>query len=212
MCILPCRLFILSCRSFHLGCPMQVKASLCWKLHCLLERRRTVQSLSADTPFTVVPNSSRPKEGGRGARAPLLWSQTLVSRENTQRFPFKKTIPQKRTFRNWALLFAYMLLGGPFFKPMKHSGQCFVMSWSNQTFLSCIHIISSSGFFTAKGNLVSSIMYPQPINFRFYQDAAKFLLILGFVGERMYLCLFVCVGPVHLQECPSFLSISWHSL
>uniref|UniRef100_H2SUA6 ATPase cation transporting 13A2 n=1 Tax=Takifugu rubripes TaxID=31033 RepID=H2SUA6_TAKRU len=48
-----------------------------------------------------------------------------------------------------------------------------------QTFLSYICIISSSGFFTAKGSLVSSIMYPQPINFRFYQDAAKFLLILG---------------------------------
>lgn len=26
-------------------------------------------------------------------------------------------------------------------------------------------------------------MYPQPTNFRFYQDAAKFLLILGLVGE-----------------------------
>lgn len=44
--------------------------------------------------------------------------------------------------------------------------------------------ISSSGFFTAKGNLVSSILYPQPANFRFYQDSAKFLLILGFVGKK----------------------------
>lgn len=43
--------------------------------------------------------------------------------------------------------------------------------------------ISSSGFFTAKGNLVSSILYPQPTNFRFYQDSVKFLLILGFVGK-----------------------------
>lgn len=43
--------------------------------------------------------------------------------------------------------------------------------------------LCSSGFFTAKGSLVSSIMYPQPINFRFYQDAAKFLLILGLVGK-----------------------------
>lgn len=89
LCILPCSLFFLSSRSFHLGCPMQVKASLCWKPHCFLERGRTMQSLSADTPFTVEPTSSRPKEGGRGARAPSLWSQTLVSRENTQRFPFK---------------------------------------------------------------------------------------------------------------------------
>uniref|UniRef100_A0AAR2JBK1 P-type ATPase A domain-containing protein n=1 Tax=Pygocentrus nattereri TaxID=42514 RepID=A0AAR2JBK1_PYGNA len=37
----------------------------------------------------------------------------------------------------------------------------------------------SSGFFTAKGDLVSSILYPQPLNFRFYKDAMKFLLFLG---------------------------------
>uniref|UniRef100_A0A674P4G6 ATPase cation transporting 13A2 n=1 Tax=Takifugu rubripes TaxID=31033 RepID=A0A674P4G6_TAKRU len=42
-----------------------------------------------------------------------------------------------------------------------------------------IAVVTNTGFFTAKGSLVSSIMYPQPINFRFYQDAAKFLLILG---------------------------------
>ncbi|XP_040913739.1 cation-transporting ATPase 13A2 isoform X2 [Toxotes jaculatrix] len=45
-----------------------------------------------------------------------------------------------------------------------------------------VAVVTSTGFFTAKGNLVSSIMYPQPINFRFYQDAIKFLLILGFVA------------------------------
>ncbi|XP_029361895.1 polyamine-transporting ATPase 13A2 [Echeneis naucrates] len=43
-------------------------------------------------------------------------------------------------------------------------------------------VVTSTGFFTAKGNLVSSILYPQPISFRFYQDAIKFLLILGFVA------------------------------
>ncbi|KAM9855577.1 polyamine-transporting ATPase 13A2 isoform 2-T3 [Aulostomus maculatus] len=45
-----------------------------------------------------------------------------------------------------------------------------------------VAIVTSTGFFTAKGNLVSSILYPQPTNFRFYQDAVKFLLILGFVA------------------------------
>nr|XP_043893545.1 cation-transporting ATPase 13A2 isoform X2 [Solea senegalensis] len=45
-----------------------------------------------------------------------------------------------------------------------------------------VAVVTSTGFFTAKGNLVSSIMYPQPINFRFYQDTIKFLLILGFVA------------------------------
>uniref|UniRef100_UPI0037E924A7 polyamine-transporting ATPase 13A2 isoform X1 n=2 Tax=Semicossyphus pulcher TaxID=241346 RepID=UPI0037E924A7 len=45
-----------------------------------------------------------------------------------------------------------------------------------------VAVVTSTGFFTAKGNLVSSILYPQPTNFRFYQDAVKFLLILGFVA------------------------------
>ncbi|XP_070766289.1 polyamine-transporting ATPase 13A2 [Enoplosus armatus] len=45
-----------------------------------------------------------------------------------------------------------------------------------------VAVVTSTGFFTAKGSLVSSILYPQPTNFRFYQDSAKFLLILGFVA------------------------------
>ncbi|XP_061592623.1 cation-transporting ATPase 13A2 isoform X2 [Cololabis saira] len=45
-----------------------------------------------------------------------------------------------------------------------------------------VAVVTSTGFFTAKGDLVSSILYPQPINFRFYQDAVKFLLILGFTA------------------------------
>ncbi|XP_008316832.1 polyamine-transporting ATPase 13A2 isoform X2 [Cynoglossus semilaevis] len=45
-----------------------------------------------------------------------------------------------------------------------------------------VAVVTSTGFFTAKGNLVSSIMYPQPVNFRFYQDAIKFLLILGVIA------------------------------
>ncbi|KAG7226888.1 hypothetical protein INR49_022183 [Caranx melampygus] len=45
-----------------------------------------------------------------------------------------------------------------------------------------VAVVTSTGFFTAKGNLVSSILYPQPINFRFYQDAIKFLLVLGVVA------------------------------
>ncbi|XP_035864303.1 cation-transporting ATPase 13A2 isoform X3 [Sander lucioperca] len=45
-----------------------------------------------------------------------------------------------------------------------------------------VAVVTSTGFFTAKGNLVSSILYPHPTDFRFYQDSAKFLLILGFVA------------------------------
>uniref|UniRef100_A0A672ICA4 P-type ATPase A domain-containing protein n=1 Tax=Salarias fasciatus TaxID=181472 RepID=A0A672ICA4_SALFA len=47
-----------------------------------------------------------------------------------------------------------------------------------------VAVVTSTGFFTAKGNLVSSILYPQPIDFRFYKDAFKFLFILGFFGKN----------------------------
>uniref|UniRef100_A0A8C2XTE1 ATPase cation transporting 13A2 n=1 Tax=Cyclopterus lumpus TaxID=8103 RepID=A0A8C2XTE1_CYCLU len=45
-----------------------------------------------------------------------------------------------------------------------------------------VAVVTSTGFFTAKGSLVSSIMHPQPIDFRFYQDSGKFLLLLGLVA------------------------------
>ncbi|XP_058265478.1 cation-transporting ATPase 13A2 isoform X2 [Hemibagrus wyckioides] len=45
-----------------------------------------------------------------------------------------------------------------------------------------IAVVTQTGFFTAKGDLISSILYPQPVNFRFYADAMKFLLFLGVVA------------------------------
>ncbi|XP_028849231.1 polyamine-transporting ATPase 13A2 isoform X2 [Denticeps clupeoides] len=45
-----------------------------------------------------------------------------------------------------------------------------------------IAVVTRTGFFTAKGDLISSILYPKPISFRFYKDAMKFLLFLGFVA------------------------------
>ncbi|XP_054631130.1 cation-transporting ATPase 13A2 isoform X2 [Dunckerocampus dactyliophorus] len=45
-----------------------------------------------------------------------------------------------------------------------------------------VAIVTGTGFYTAKGSLVSSILYPQPTNFRFYQDATKFLITLGILA------------------------------
>uniref|UniRef100_A0A672JWP7 Succinate dehydrogenase [ubiquinone] iron-sulfur subunit, mitochondrial-like n=1 Tax=Sinocyclocheilus grahami TaxID=75366 RepID=A0A672JWP7_SINGR len=45
-----------------------------------------------------------------------------------------------------------------------------------------IAVVTCTGFFTAKGDLISSILYPQPLDFRFYKDAMKFLLFLGLVA------------------------------
>uniref|UniRef100_A0A3P9IIQ1 Polyamine-transporting ATPase 13A2 n=1 Tax=Oryzias latipes TaxID=8090 RepID=A0A3P9IIQ1_ORYLA len=54
-----------------------------------------------------------------------------------------------------------------------------------------VAVVTNTGFFTAKGHLVSSILYPQPIDFRFYRDSAKFLLILGFIASIGTIYIFV---------------------
>ncbi|XP_068772417.1 polyamine-transporting ATPase 13A2 isoform X4 [Struthio camelus] len=46
-------------------------------------------------------------------------------------------------------------------------------------------VVTRTGFCTAKGDLISSILYPKPVSFKFYKDAVKFVLflaILAFVG------------------------------
>ncbi|TSR39560.1 Cation-transporting ATPase 13A2 [Bagarius yarrelli] len=45
-----------------------------------------------------------------------------------------------------------------------------------------IAVVTNTGFFTAKGDLISSILYPQPVNFSFYADSMKFLLFLGILA------------------------------
>ena len=35
------------------------------------------------------------------------------------------------------------------------------------------------GFSTAKGDLVRSILFPKPMDFRFYQDAMRFIMVLA---------------------------------
>ncbi|XP_055021515.1 cation-transporting ATPase 13A2 isoform X2 [Boleophthalmus pectinirostris] len=51
-----------------------------------------------------------------------------------------------------------------------------------------VAVVTSTGFFTAKGNLVSSILYPQDSDFRFNRDASKFLLFLGLIA---------CMGTIY---------------
>ncbi|XP_043917761.1 polyamine-transporting ATPase 13A2 isoform X2 [Protopterus annectens] len=42
-----------------------------------------------------------------------------------------------------------------------------------------IAVVTRTGFYTEKGDLISSILYPKPIGFRFYKDAMKFVLFLA---------------------------------
>uniref|UniRef100_A0A8V5H8C7 Polyamine-transporting ATPase 13A2 n=1 Tax=Melopsittacus undulatus TaxID=13146 RepID=A0A8V5H8C7_MELUD len=46
-------------------------------------------------------------------------------------------------------------------------------------------VVTRTGFCTAKGDLISSILYPKPVSFKFYKDAVKFVLflaVLAFIG------------------------------
>jgi len=40
-------------------------------------------------------------------------------------------------------------------------------------------IVSLLGFLTAKGNLVRSIMYPPPVDYKFEKDSYKFVTVLA---------------------------------
>lgn len=54
----------------------------------------------------------------------------------------------------------------------------------------CLH----AGFNTAKGDLVRSILYPKPVNFKLYRDAFKFIVglsAIGVFGLIYTVCVFV---------------------
>ncbi|XP_074162204.1 polyamine-transporting ATPase 13A2 isoform X1 [Sminthopsis crassicaudata] len=44
-------------------------------------------------------------------------------------------------------------------------------------------VVTRTGFCTAKGDLVSSILHPKPISFKFYRDALKFVFILSILAS-----------------------------
>ncbi|NXI48956.1 AT132 ATPase, partial [Chloroceryle aenea] len=43
-------------------------------------------------------------------------------------------------------------------------------------------VVTRTGFCTAKGDLISSILYPKPVSFKFYKDAVKFVLFLSILA------------------------------
>lgn len=73
----------------------------------------------------------------------------------------------------------------------------------------CVFI--ASGFNTAKGDLVRSILYPKPMNFKLYRDAIRFLLCLvgtATIGMIYTLCVYVlsgvscfCYMYIHTHPC-----------
>ncbi|XP_040278846.1 polyamine-transporting ATPase 13A2 isoform X1 [Bufo bufo] len=51
-----------------------------------------------------------------------------------------------------------------------------------------IAVVLKTGFCTVKGNLISSILHPKPIRFKFYQDSFKFVLVLA---------IFAVIGTIY---------------
>ncbi|XP_051894917.1 cation-transporting ATPase 13A2 isoform X2 [Pristis pectinata] len=43
-------------------------------------------------------------------------------------------------------------------------------------------VVVRTGFCTCKGELISSILYPKPLGFKFYKDAMKFIIFLGILA------------------------------
>ncbi|NXL84613.1 AT135 ATPase, partial [Alectura lathami] len=57
-------------------------------------------------------------------------------------------------------------------------------------------VVLQTGFNTAKGDLVRSILYPKPVNFQLYRDAFKFIVGLSAIGV-LGLVYAVCVFTYH---------------
>ena len=48
-------------------------------------------------------------------------------------------------------------------------------------------VVLLPGFSTAKGGIVRSILFPKPLNLKFYVDSIKFIMILSIIGRhRLY--------------------------
>ncbi|XP_004640987.2 probable cation-transporting ATPase 13A5, partial [Octodon degus] len=60
-------------------------------------------------------------------------------------------------------------------------------------------VVLQTGYNTAKGDLVRSILYPRPLNFKLYSEAFKFMVFLAFLGVVGF---FYALGIYMYHEAP----------
>lgn len=70
--------------------------------------------------------------------------------------------------------------------------------------LQVLAVVVRTGFSTAKGELVRSILYPRPLDFKFYKDAMKFIIFLFFIAS---IGMSYSVYVYTLHQVSSFLDI-----
>ncbi|XP_062987808.1 probable cation-transporting ATPase 13A5 [Elgaria multicarinata webbii] len=68
-------------------------------------------------------------------------------------------------------------------------------------------VVLQTGFNTAKGDLVRSILYPKPLNFRLYREAFKFIVCLALIGI-LGLVYAACVYVSRKQPASSTVAMS----
>ena len=71
-------------------------------------------------------------------------------------------------------------------------------------------VVIRTGFTTAKGELVRSILYPKPIGFKFYVDSLKFVLLLfGVALCGITYCVYVYITKEVNNEFFFFVPDNW---
>ncbi len=63
-------------------------------------------------------------------------------------------------------------------------------------------VVVRTGFLTAKGGMVRSILFPKPLNMKFYWDSIKYILILSVLGGGavVYTILIHRIGGNHVSS------------
>lgn len=61
-------------------------------------------------------------------------------------------------------------------------------------------VVTSTGFLTAKGTLVSSIMYPPPADYKFERDSYKFIGFLASLASIGFIYSMVTKVNVFLKK------------